>query len=192
MSSKNLTIATRKSPLAMWQAEYVQAALSRAYPDLAVELLPMSTKGDRILDTPLAKVGGKGLFIKELEVAMMEGRADIAVHSLKDVPMEFPEGFGLHAVCRRENPYDAFVSNNYDSFAELPQGAIVGTSSLRRQAQLRAKRPDLVIKDLRGNVNSRLAKLDAGDYDAIILACAGLIRLNMGFRIKEQIAPEIS
>lgn len=192
MSSKNLTIATRKSPLAMWQAEYVQAGLSRAFPDLAVELLPMSTKGDRILDTPLAKVGGKGLFIKELEVAMMEGRADIAVHSLKDVPMEFPEGFGLHAVCRRENPYDAFVSNNYDSFAELPQGAIVGTSSLRRQAQLRAKRPDLVIKDLRGNVNSRLAKLDAGDYDAIILACAGLIRLDMGFRIKEQIAPEIS
>ncbi len=192
MSSKTLTIATRKSPLAMWQAEYVQADLSRAFPDLAVELLPMSTKGDRILDTPLAKVGGKGLFIKELEVAMMEGRADIAVHSLKDVPMEFPEGFGLHAVCPRENPYDAFVSNNYDSFAELPQGAIVGTSSLRRQAQLRAKRPDLVIKDLRGNVNSRLAKLDAGDYDAIILACAGLIRLNMGFRIKEQIAPEIS
>lgn len=192
MSSKNLIIATRKSPLAMWQAEYVQAGLSRAFPDLTVELLPMSTKGDRILDTPLAKVGGKGLFIKELEVAMMEGRADIAVHSLKDVPMEFPEGFGLHAVCRRENPYDAFVSNNYDSFAELPQGAIVGTSSLRRQAQLRAKRPDLVIKDLRGNVNSRLAKLDAGDYDAIILACAGLVRLNMGFRIKEQIAPEIS
>jgi hydroxymethylbilane synthase len=192
MSSKTLTIATRKSPLAMWQAEYVQAGLSRAFPDLAVELLPMSTKGDRILDTPLAKVGGKGLFIKELEVAMMEGRADIAVHSLKDVPMEFPEGFGLHAICPRENPYDAFVSNNYDSFAELPQGAIVGTSSLRRQAQLRAKRPDLVIKDLRGNVNSRLAKLDAGDYDAIILACAGLIRLNMGFRIKEQIAPEIS
>lgn len=192
MSSKTLTIATRKSPLAMWQAEYVQADLSRAFPDLAVELLPMSTKGDRILDTPLAKVGGKGLFIKELEVAMMEGRADIAVHSLKDVPMEFPKGFGLHAICPRENPYDAFVSNNYDSFAELPQGAIVGTSSLRRQAQLRAKRPDLVIKDLRGNVNSRLAKLDAGDYDAIILACAGLIRLNMGFRIKEQIAPEIS
>lgn len=192
MSSKTLTIATRKSPLAMWQAEYVQAGLSCAFPDLAVELLPMSTKGDRILDTPLAKVGGKGLFIKELEVAMMEGRADIAVHSLKDVPMEFPEGFGLHAICPRENPYDAFVSNNYDSFAELPQGAIVGTSSLRRQAQLRAKRPDLVIKDLRGNVNSRLAKLDAGDYDAIILACAGLIRLNMGFRIKEQIAPEIS
>lgn len=192
MSSKTLTIATRKSPLAMWQAEYIKAGLSRAFPDLAVELLPMSTKGDRILDTPLAKVGGKGLFIKELEVAMMEGHADIAVHSLKDVPMAFPEGFGLHAVCPRENPYDAFVSNNYDSFAELPQGAIVGTSSLRRQAQLRAKRPDLVIKDLRGNVNSRLAKLDAGDYDAIILACAGLIRLNMGFRIKEQIAPEIS
>lgn len=192
MSKQTLTIATRKSPLAMWQAEYVQAGLSHAFPELDVELLPMSTKGDRILDTPLAKVGGKGLFIKELEVAMMEGRADIAVHSLKDVPMEFPPGFGLHAVCRRENPYDAFVSNRYDNFAQLPQGAVVGTSSLRRQAQLRARRPDLVIKDLRGNVNSRLAKLDAGEYDAIILACAGLIRLDMGERIKEQLASEIS
>lgn len=190
--SKTLTIATRKSPLAMWQAEYVQAGLARAFPDLTVELLPMSTKGDRILDTPLAKVGGKGLFIKELEVAMMEGRADIAVHSLKDVPMEFPEGFGLHTVCRRENPYDAFVSNQHNDFASLPEGAVVGTSSLRRQAQLRAKRPDLVIKDLRGNVNSRLAKLDAGEYDAIILACAGLIRLNMAERIKEELSPEVS
>lgn len=188
-SISTINIATRKSPLAMWQAEYVQAQLQAHYPDLSVNLVPMSTKGDRILDTPLAKVGGKGLFIKELEIAMQEGRADIAVHSMKDVPVEFPQGFGLHAICSRENPFDAFVSNAYANIDDLPSGSIVGTSSLRRQAQLRARRPDLVIKDLRGNVNTRLAKLDAGEYDAIILACAGLIRLNMHERIRSEIDP---
>jgi hydroxymethylbilane synthase len=183
-----VNIATRKSALAMWQAEYVQAKLKAHYPDLTINLVPMSTQGDRILDTPLAKIGGKGLFIKELEVAMQEGRADIAVHSMKDVPVAFPEGFGLHVICPRENPFDAFVSNTYDSLEALPQGAVVGTSSLRRQAQLRARRPDLTIKDLRGNVNTRLAKLDAGEYDAIILACAGLIRLDMADRIRAEIS----
>ena len=187
-----VNIATRKSNLALWQAYYVQAELLKHHPDLTVNLVPMSTKGDRILDTPLAKVGGKGLFIKELEVAMQEGRADIAVHSMKDVPVEFPEGFGLHAICPRENPFDAFVSNTYNAFDELPEGAIVGTSSLRRQAQLRAVRPDIVIKDLRGNVNTRLAKLDAGEYDAIILACAGLLRLEMPERIKSTLPEAVS
>lgn len=152
----------------------------------------MSTQGDRILDTPLAKIGGKGLFIKELEIAMLEGRADIAVHSMKDVPVEFPDGFGLHAICPRENPFDAFVSNKYNTFDDLPQGAVVGTSSLRRQCQLRHQRQDLVIKDLRGNVNTRLAKLDDGQYDAIILACAGLIRLNMSERISQQLPASLS
>jgi hydroxymethylbilane synthase len=152
----------------------------------------MSTQGDKILDTPLAKIGGKGLFIKELEIAMSEGRADIAVHSLKDVPVHFPEGFGLHAICERENPLDALVSNHYTSIDALPQGAIVGTSSLRRQCQIRAARPDLHIRDLRGNVNTRLAKLDAGNYDAIILAAAGLIRLKMPQRIQAYLAPEVS
>lgn len=183
-----VNIATRKSALAMWQAEYVQATLKAHYPDLIINLVPMSTQGDRILDTPLAKIGGKGLFIKELEVAMQEGRADIAVHSMKDVPVAFPDGFGLHVICPRENPFDAFVSNKYESLETLPQGAVVGTSSLRRQAQLRARRPDLTIKDLRGNVNTRLAKLDAGEYDAIILACAGLIRLDMADRIRAEIS----
>ncbi|MDM7859207.1 hydroxymethylbilane synthase [Alteromonas sp. ASW11-36] len=187
-----IRIATRKSALAMWQAEYVQAELLRHHPDLTVELVPMSTQGDRILDTPLAKIGGKGLFIKELEVAMLENRADIAVHSMKDVPVEFPQGFGLHAICPRENPFDAFVSNTYSSIGELPQGAIVGTSSLRRQCQLRHHRPDLVIKDLRGNVNTRLQKLDNGEYDAIILAAAGLIRLGMNKRIKYTLPIELS
>ena len=187
-----VNIATRKSNLALWQAYYVQAELLKHHPELTVNIVPMSTKGDRILDTPLAKVGGKGLFIKELEVAMQEGRADIAVHSMKDVPVEFPEGFGLHAICPRENPFDAFVSNVYNTFSELPQGAVVGTSSLRRQAQLRAIRPDIVIKDLRGNVNTRLAKLDAGEYDAIILACAGLLRLDMPERIKSTLPEDIS
>ena len=191
-SLTTINIATRKSPLALWQAYYVQAELIKHFPTLTVNLVPMSTKGDRILDTPLAKVGGKGLFIKELEVAMQEGRADIAVHSMKDVPVEFPEGFGLHAICPRENPYDAFVSNTYQTFAELPEGAVVGTSSLRRQAQLRAQRPDLEIKDLRGNVNTRLAKLDAGEYDAIILACAGLLRLDMADRITSTIDAQTS
>lgn len=183
-----IRIATRKSDLAMWQAYYVKGLLEKHYPELVVELVPMSTQGDRILDTPLAKIGGKGLFIKELEVAMQEGHADLAVHSMKDVPVEFPKEFGLHCICERENPFDAFVSNNYKHFDELPIGAVVGTSSLRRQAQLKAIRPDLRIKDLRGNVNTRLQKLDNGEYDAIILACAGLIRLDMKHRIIHEIS----
>ncbi len=184
MSTRTIRIATRKSALALWQAEYVKAALLHTHSDISVELVPMSTQGDKILDTPLAKIGGKGLFIKELEIAMSEGRADIAVHSMKDVPVAFPEGFGLHAICERENPFDAFVSNQYENLQALPLGSVVGTSSLRRQSQLRKIRPDLVIKDLRGNVNTRLAKLDSGEYDAIILAAAGLIRLNMQSRIR--------
>lgn len=187
-----IKIATRKSSLAMWQANYVKDKLEYYHPNLTVVLVPMSTQGDRILDTPLAKIGGKGLFIKELEVAMQNNEADLAVHSMKDVPVHFPEEFGLHAICPRENPYDAFVSNHYAKLDDLPIGAIVGTSSLRRQSQIRARRPDLVIKDLRGNVNTRLGKLDAGEYDAIILAAAGLIRLGMQNRIAEEISAEIS
>ncbi len=192
MTTQPIRIATRKSPLAMWQAEFVKAELELAHPGLVVELLPMVTKGDIILDTPLAKVGGKGLFVKELEVAMLEGRADIAVHSMKDVPVEFPEGLGLVTICEREDPRDAFVSNRYDSIDDLPLGAIVGTSSLRRQCQLRSQRPDLIVNDLRGNVNTRLRKLDEGQYDAIILATAGLKRLKMNDRIRSEIAPEVS
>ncbi|MCL1075972.1 hydroxymethylbilane synthase [Shewanella dokdonensis] len=192
MSENCIRIATRKSPLAMWQAEFVKAELEKIHPGLVVELLPMSTKGDVILDTPLAKVGGKGLFVKELEVAMLEGQADIAVHSMKDVPVEFPEGLGLEVICKREDPRDAFVSNKYQHLEELPHGAVVGTSSLRRQCQLRERRPDLIIKDLRGNVGTRLSKLDAGDYDAIILAAAGLIRLELKDRIASFIAAEMS
>ncbi|MDF3127526.1 hydroxymethylbilane synthase [Rheinheimera sp. 1928-s] len=176
-------IATRKSALALWQANFVKAELEAAHPGLQVELVPMSTQGDKILDTPLAKIGGKGLFVKELETAMLEGRADIAVHSMKDVPVDFPEGLMLHTICQREDPRDAFVSNIYQQLADLPQGAVVGTSSLRRQCQIKAMRPDLQIKDLRGNVNTRLAKLDAGEFDAIILASAGLIRLGFEARI---------
>ncbi len=191
-TTRTIRIATRKSDLAMWQAKYVQAKLLEHHPHVNVELLPMSTQGDRILDTPLAKIGGKGLFIKELEIAMQNDEADIAVHSMKDVPVAFPEGFGLHAICERENPFDAFVSNQYDSIEALPLGAVVGTSSLRRQCQIRAFRADLVIKDLRGNVNTRLAKLDEGQYDAIILASAGLIRLGMRERIKQEIDTGVS
>lgn len=189
--TQTVRIATRKSALALWQAEYVKAQLEHFHTDIHVELVPMTTKGDIILDTPLAKVGGKGLFVKELEVAMIENRADIAVHSMKDVPVEFPEGLGLEIICPREDPRDAFISNTINSFAELPQGAIVGTSSLRRQCQIKALRPDLDIRDLRGNVNTRLAKLDNGDYDAIILAAAGMIRLEMPERIQELIEPEV-
>ncbi|MDX3772623.1 hydroxymethylbilane synthase [Chromatiaceae bacterium AAb-1] len=178
-----IRIATRKSALALWQAEYVKAQLLRFHPQLQVELVPMSTQGDKILDTPLAKIGGKGLFVKELETAMLEGRADIAVHSMKDVPVEFPPGLILHTICQREDPRDAFVSNQFKSIAELPAGAVVGTSSLRRQCQLKALRPDLQIRDLRGNVNTRLAKLDSGEFAAIILAAAGLIRLGFEQRI---------
>jgi hydroxymethylbilane synthase len=191
MSTVTVRIATRKSALALWQAEYVKAKLEHFHPGINVELVPMTTKGDIILDTPLAKVGGKGLFVKELEVAMLEDRADIAVHSMKDVPVEFPEGLGLEVICPREDPRDAFVSNTIKSFAELPQGAVVGTSSLRRQCQIKALRPDLEIRDLRGNVNTRLKKLDNGEYDAIILAAAGLIRLEMPERIQEFIEPEV-
>jgi len=187
-----LRIATRESQLALWQAEFIKAELERFHPGLQVELLGMKTKGDIILDVPLAKVGGKGLFVKELEQAMLDDRADIAVHSMKDVPMEFPEGLGLAIICDREDPTDAFVSNHYNSLEELPQGACVGTSSLRRQLQIRAARPDLVIRDLRGNVNTRLAKLDAGEYDAIILASAGLMRLKFDDRIRSRLSIEVS
>lgn len=190
--SRTLRIATRQSLLALWQAEYVKARLESLHSDLNVELVTMVTKGDKILDTPLAKIGGKGLFVKELESAMLEGRADIAVHSMKDVPMEFPEGLGLAVICERENPTDAFVSNTYEHLDQLPAGAIVGTSSLRREVQLRERRPDLVIKSLRGNVQTRLGKLDGGDYDAIILASAGLIRLELEERIRYRIPAEDS
>ncbi|MGL5031336.1 MAG: hydroxymethylbilane synthase [Aeromonas sp.] len=192
MATRTLKIATRKSPLALWQANFVKDQLEALHPELQIELVPMSTQGDKILDTPLAKVGGKGLFVKELETAILDGRADIAVHSMKDVPVEFPAGLGLHTICEREDPRDAFVSNHFTGIDALPQGAVIGTSSLRRQCQLRAARPDLVIKDLRGNVNTRLAKLDAGDYDAIILAAAGLKRLAMAHRITAFIEPEQS
>lgn len=191
MTKNTVRIATRKSALALWQAEYVKAQLLHFHPHLTVELVPMTTKGDIILDTPLAKVGGKGLFVKELEVAMLENRADIAVHSMKDVPVEFPEGLGLQVICPREDPRDAFVSNTINSLHDLPQGAVVGTSSLRRQCQIKALRPDLDIRDLRGNVNTRLKKLDNGEYDAIILAAAGLIRLKMPERIQTYIEPEV-
>ena len=187
-----LRIATRQSPLALWQANFVKAELEKYYPNLTVELVTMVTKGDVILDTPLAKIGGKGLFVKELELALLEERADIAVHSMKDVPMSFPEGLGLAVICEREDPRDAFVSNRYASLAELPEGAIVGTSSLRRQCQLMAAYPHLTIKSLRGNVGTRLSKLDNGEYDAIILASAGLIRLGMPERIKSFISVEDS
>jgi hydroxymethylbilane synthase len=185
-----LRIATRKSPLALWQAEHVKAELKAAHPGLEVELVTMSTQGDKILDTPLAKIGGKGLFVKELEQGMLEGNADIAAHSIKDVPMEFPPGLFLATILQREEPCDAFVSNHYDALEQLPQGAIVGTSSLRRKCQLLNRRPDLQIKDLRGNVNTRLGKLDNGEYDAIILACAGLLRLEMDERIKQRISSD--
>ena len=192
MLEKTLKIATRQSPLALWQANYVKDRLQQLYPDLTIELVPMVTKGDVILDSPLAKIGGKGLFVKELENALLTKEADIAVHSMKDVPMQFPEGLGLAVICQREDPRDAFVSHSYRTFAELPQGAVVGTSSLRRQCQLKALRPDLDIRSLRGNVGTRLSKLDNGDYDAIILASAGLIRLGLADRIASFIAVEQS
>ena len=187
-----LRIATRKSQLALWQAEYVRDVLLQYHPDLNVELVKMTTQGDKILDTPLAKVGGKGLFVKELEAGLLSGDADIAVHSMKDVPVELPDGLHLSVICPREDPRDAFVANNYASFETLPKGARLGTSSLRRQCQLAAQRPDLNIIDLRGNVNTRLQKLDNGDYDAIILAAAGLKRLGMDNRITEYLSPEVS
>lgn len=185
-------IATRQSPLALWQAYYVRDKLLENHPNLTVELVPMVTRGDVILDSPLSKVGGKGLFVKELEVALLEKRADIAVHSMKDVPVEFPEGLGLVTICEREDPRDAFVSNSYATLNELPKGSVVGTSSLRRQCQLRAQRPDLEVRDLRGNVGTRLGKLDNGEYDAIILAAAGLKRLKLEQRITDYLSPEQS
>ncbi|MFU2078387.1 hydroxymethylbilane synthase [Avibacterium endocarditidis] len=191
-TKKLLKIATRRSPLALWQANYIKDRLTQLYPQLTVELVPMVTKGDVILDTPLAKIGGKGLFVKELENALLNGEADIAVHSMKDVPMQFPAGLGLSVICKREDPRDAFVSNSYRTLDELPEGAVVGTSSLRRQCQLKALRPDLNIQSLRGNVGTRLSKLDNGDYDAIILASAGLIRLGMADRIASFIDTETS
>jgi hydroxymethylbilane synthase len=187
MTPAILRIATRKSALALWQAEHVAGLLRAAHPGLRVELVPLSTRGDEILDQPLATIGGKGLFLKELEVAMLEGRADLAVHSLKDVPAELEPGFTLPAILPRADAADAFVSNDYANLAALPRGARVGTSSLRRQSQLRAVRPDLELLDLRGNVGTRLQKLDAGHYDAIVLACAGLERLGLHDRIRSRL-----
>ena len=186
---ERLRIATRKSPLALWQTEHVARRLRQAHPGLEVELVPLSTRGDEVLDRSLAAIGGKGLFLKELELAMQRFHADCAVHSLKVVPMELEPGFALPAILVRDDPADAFVSNAFDGLDALPEGARVGTSSLRRQAQLRARRPDLRLLDLRGNVNTRLARLDAGDYDAIVLACAGLLRLGLDARIRARLAP---
>ena len=186
---KKLVIASRESMLAMWQAEHIKGRLKALYPDCEVEILGMTTRGDQILDRTLSKIGGKGLFIKELEQALQDGRADLAVHSIKDVPMELPEGFALAAIGERASPFDAFVSNQYARLEEMPAGAIVGTSSLRREAQLRAKLPHLTIKPLRGNVQTRLSKLDNGDYDAVILAAAGLQRLGLDGRIREILSP---
>ena len=187
-----LKIATRKSPLAIWQAEFVKSKLENIYPDLKVELVKMTTQGDQILNSPLSKIGGKSLFIKELEVGIMEGRADIAVHSMKDVPYELPQGFEIGAILERENPFDAFVSNDFNSIQDLPVGAKLGSCSLRRIVQIKAIRPDLEILDLRGNVNTRLKKLDDGEYDAIILACSGLTRLGFDNRIKQDLSPDDS
>tara|TARA_R110001599_G_scaffold351822_1_gene584712 strand:+ start:41437 stop:42408 length:972 start_codon:yes stop_codon:yes gene_type:complete len=187
-----LVIATRESPLALWQAEFVRSALEAAHPRLKVELLGMTSRGDQLLDVPLAKVGGKGLFVKELETALLNGTADIAVHSMKDVPMDFPPGLGLGVICEREDPSDAFVSNRFKALDDLPVGSVVGTSSLRRECQLRERRPDLKVTFLRGNVNTRLRKLDEGEYDAIILASAGLVRLGFASRIAHSIAFEHS
>ena len=187
-----LKIATRKSPLAVWQAEFVKSKLEDIYPDLKVELVKMTTQGDQILNSPLSKIGGKSLFIKELEVGIMEGRADIAVHSMKDVPYELPQGFEIGAILERESPFDAFVSNDFNSIQDLPVGARLGSCSLRRIVQVKAMRPDLEILDLRGNVNTRLKKLDDGEYDAIILACSGLTRLGFEDRIKQDLSPDDS
>jgi len=189
---RTLRIATRKSPLALWQAEHVASALRAAHPGLVVEVVGMSTQGDRILDTPLAKIGGKGLFVKELEQGLLEDRADIAVHSMKDVPVDLPAGLHIATILARDDPRDALVSDRVEAIADLPQGARVGTSSLRRQCQLAARRPDLEILPLRGNVNTRLRKLDEGEFDAIILASAGLKRLGFQARIRALLPVEES
>lgn len=190
--SDSIIIATRESPLALWQAEHVQALLRERYPEKDVKLLGMTTRGDQILDKTLSKIGGKGLFVKELEVAMQEGSAHLAVHSLKDVPMELPEGFVLAAVSSREDPRDAFVSPRYETLESMPAGSVVGTASLRRELMLRSKFPHLVVKPVRGNVGTRLRKLDSGEYDALIMASAGLKRLGLEERIREIISDEIS
>ena len=187
-----LKIATRQSPLALWQAEHIRERLELLHPGLKVELVTFVTQGDKILDTPLAKIGGKGLFVKELEAALLDGRADLAVHSMKDVPMQLPQGLSLAVTCEREDPFDAFVSNQFESFEALPQGARLGTSSLRRKCQILKQRPDLDVIDLRGNVGTRLSKLDEGQYDAIILASAGLKRLGLQARIRHTLVPEVS
>lgn len=189
---KKLIIASRESALAMWQAKYIQATLQTLYPNCDVQILGMTTTGDQILDTPLARIGGKGLFVKELETALADGSADLAVHSMKDVPMNLPEGFMLVATGEREDPRDAFISNDFNSLADLPHGSVVGTSSLRRQSQLQARFPHLKIESLRGNLQTRLRKLDEGQYAAIILAAAGLIRLGLANRIKTTISPQDS
>ena len=192
MTEKIIRIATRKSPLALWQADYVAHLLEQTFPGVRTDLIKMTTQGDKILDAPLAKIGGKGLFVKELELGMLEDTADIAVHSMKDVPVEFPEGLHLAAILSREDPTDAFVSNHYSSLSELPPNARIGTSSLRRQCQIKELYPNAEILTLRGNVNTRLAKLDAGDYDAIILASAGLKRLGLAERITQCLDTRIS
>lgn len=188
----NIRIATRMSKLALWQAEHIQAQLLELYPSIEVTLVPMKTKGDVLLDTPLAKIGGKGLFVKELEAAMLDGRADLAVHSMKDVPMELPPGFALPVICARAAATDAWVSNHFATLDDVPQGGRIGTSSLRRSVQLKARRPDLEVLSLRGNVQTRLAKLDQGDFDGILLATAGLERLGLQERIREEVVPELS
>lgn len=190
--SQAIRIATRESPLALWQTRQVAEKLRRAHPDLAVEILGIRTRGDKFLSAPLAKIGGKGLFVKELEQGLLDKRADIAVHSMKDVPVDLPARLRLPVILEREDPRDAFVANHYGDIQELPEGARVGTSSLRRQCQLAARRPDLVIRPLRGNVNTRLRRLDAGEYDAIILAAAGLTRLGFEQRIRRPLSPEES
>ncbi len=190
--SRRITIATRESPLALWQAEYVRDALLAVHPGLEVELLGMTSRGDQLLDVPLAKVGGKGLFVKELETALLDGRADIAVHSMKDVPMSFPPGLCLGVICEREDPTDAFVSNDYATVDDLPEDAVVGTSSLRRECQLREFYPEFQVNFLRGNVQTRLRKLDEGEYDAIILASAGLKRLRLEERIRQRLPESLS
>lgn len=190
MEKRVLRIATRKSPLALWQARYVRDQLLQQHKSLDIELVKIVTRGDKVLDMPLAGIGGKGLFIKELEQGILAGKADIAVHSMKDVPVELPEGFELPVVCKREVPFDAFISSQYENIDQLPEGACVGTSSLRRSSQLLARRPDLKILGLRGNIQTRLAKLDNGDFDAIILAAAGLTRLDLAERIRSRILPD--
>ena len=191
MRINTIKIATRKSPLALWQANYVRSQLLHHHPHLAVTLVPMVTQGDVLLDSPLSKIGGKGLFVKQLETALLNHEADLAVHSIKDIPAEFPDGLALTTICERDEVCDAFVANHYQSLDDLPNGAIVGTSSLRRQCQLNARYPHLKIRDLRGNVGTRLSKLDQGEYDAIILASAGLKRLQLAHRITQMIPLDV-